>query len=370
MPLAVRKHTALALAAFALAAMAFSADAFAQAYEPNDSFAQASGPLEGGTDYTAKVETSNDLDYYYFNTSGQRQLDIAVTAISGCGDSGVPPYFKLLDFEGDQLDSTVIYNGSSGNNTRHILWSAPYATQFVLATNYSVSTGCQYRFRIDPPSSVTTGSPGVAVDVAASRNPDDVQQVTLNGQPVARIEGGQAQRVVLGELPGDARIGLDAINSAGRWSWDFTITNLVGRFETTLLQETQGGGSSRHPRVGTVRHVVLTPLGSILETCGEVVAPLPCFPVVRGGAVTLTRRGRRYSGKVSSRGVSCVEGRKVVLRKRGAGKRTFGSATTSSTGRFAIRPRRRLRGRVYAVVAPFATQAESCTSLRSALVRG
>ena len=50
--------------------------AHGQAYEPNDAFNQAYGPLVGGQNYDGQKETSNDQDWYFFNTTGQRQVGI------------------------------------------------------------------------------------------------------------------------------------------------------------------------------------------------------------------------------------------------------------------------------------------------------
>ena len=49
------------------------------AFEPNDSRAKAYGPLSGGTDYLAEIETDNDEDWYRFYTSRRTQLTITVT---------------------------------------------------------------------------------------------------------------------------------------------------------------------------------------------------------------------------------------------------------------------------------------------------
>src|SRR4051794_4630072 len=75
----VRRLPTLA-GALVCALLATAAVAVAAPYEPNDSFAQANGPLIGGQNYDAAIETSNDIDWYFFNTSAQRQLDIALSS--------------------------------------------------------------------------------------------------------------------------------------------------------------------------------------------------------------------------------------------------------------------------------------------------
>lgn len=398
-------------------AIGLPAVAAAAPYEPNDSFAQAHGPLQGGTDYSAAKDTDNDEDYYYFNTSGQRQLDISVIRTNAaCDQPSIPPlrvYLELLDDEGTVVQDVDF--GSYGVNPgvpAHILHTSPGPQQYVLRTR-NLPTGCTYRFRIDPPDAVTTNSPGVVVDFGASEEADDVQTLSLNGAAVAAVPGRTARSVYLGPLAADARIGVDATNSAGQWSWNFAITNFVGRTKTTLLSETQSGGVSSAPRVGTVRHVVITPLGAVAESCGEATGQRPCIPVdndrdgvpqpldcndasaaIRPGAreipdndvdencdgviakrvraaskLSLSRQGRRYRGRVSSTRAACLAKRRVVLRRVGSGTRSFGSTRTRSNGTWSI-SRARLRGRVYAVVATRSTGLTICRAASSRRIRG
>ena len=85
----------LALCAFAAPA------ALASSYQPNDSVLQAAGPLSGGTDYDAAIDTDNDPDYFYFNTNGQRQIDISMIELSGSCYS-----LSLYTSEGEFVDDT------------------------------------------------------------------------------------------------------------------------------------------------------------------------------------------------------------------------------------------------------------------------
>lgn len=295
----------------------------------------------------------------------------------------------------------------------------PSKQQFLLRVRGSADqTGCQYRFRIDPASALTTESPGITAVLGPTNEPDDAQVLTLNGQRVG-ASGSTAQTFDLGNLAGDARIAIDATNGSGRFSWAFRVTNLVGRRMTTLISEEQSGGSSSSDaaaRVGTVRHVVLDPSGNVLESCGELIAASPCIPMppvdadkdgspvpqdcndasasVRPGLpeivdnavdencdgvvakrvraatrVSLSRRGRVYRGRVVSTSRGCVGRRRVVLRRSGSGKRSFGSTTTRASGTWSI-SRKRLRGRVYVVVAGRTSGRTICRVGSSRRIRG
>ena len=390
-----------------------------QAFEPNDTSEQATGPLTGGRDYEGSKETENDVDFFYFNTAGQQQLDISVTGLSAeCTNF----FVGLYDFSGETLlsEAEADFSGSSGPSTDHILYSAPGRRQFVLRAedgSYSGDeVGCRYRFRIDPPSAVTAESPGVTVALNATEGSDDVQSLALNGEQVAPPSS-EGRTFDLGVLPGDARIALDATNSTDAFSWNFTVTNLVGRRLTTLVSEEQAGGDSESPRVGTVRHLVLNPDGRFLENCGELVAPSSCIPVDRdrdgfpvgpdcddasatvrpdapevadnlidencdgivfrkarhSTSVAVKRsstRSGRYTGRVRSAAPLCVAGRTVKLRRRGSGSRAFGTARTNARGRYTIRRSSRVRGRVYVVAPKTADATTICRTGRSRSLRG
>lgn len=378
-------------------------------YEPNDRFDQATGPMVGGRDYDAGMETANDVDFFYLNTSGQRQLDISVTGVSGCG-LGHSSELQLLDEEGDWLAGAGIRTNTDGSSTSKILYSSPGRAQYVLRVE---DADCRYRLRVEPASALTQESPGVRVRLGGRRSADDVQSVLLNGQVVATSPGDTAREVELGPLPPGSRIGVDAANSSNAWAWDFTVSVLEGRTRRVLLTETQEGGSGTL-RAGLVRHVVLDPAGNVLESCGEAVAPATCFPrdddgdgsaqpqdcddsapAIRPGApevldndvdencdgvvqrrvraassISLKRKRATYSGRVASGYAPCVGGRRVVLRRRGSGTRSFGSATTRANGTYTVRRARRLRGRVYAVVTGRSVGVDLCRLASSRTIRG
>lgn len=84
---------------------------------------------------------------------------------------------------------------------------------------------------------------------------------------------------------------------------------------------------------------------------------------------TLRRRGSRYSGRIRTR-TDCINRRTVVLRRVGSGKKSFGRARTRSNGTFTIQRGRRLRGRVYVVVASRGQGLVTCISGRSRKIRG
>jgi hypothetical protein len=148
----VRIVVLLALCAWMGAASAARAQA---PYEPNDNVAQAKGPLAGGVDISAAIETDNDADWFVFYTSGQTVLDVSVTNTLGAGTvvcCAVNLY--LLNSNGGQMG---VGNAMPGI-TAHVRLTVPAAARYFLrAEGVYPET---YQFRIDPASGVVAKPPG------------------------------------------------------------------------------------------------------------------------------------------------------------------------------------------------------------------
>lgn len=401
---------ALMVAALSWLALAVvvPASVHAQAYEPNDNFDQASGPLVGGQNYEAAIETINDEDFFYLNTSGQRQLDLSVVSLNGTGCHEP----ELLNADGSR-----VARFSWTNTTARLQYSAPGAEQYLI--KIAGYTSCRYRLRAEPPSALTQQAPGISVFFGDRTGTDETQSLIVDGQLMGTVPGGSARRFDLGLKGAGSRIEIQATNASGQFSWDFEVRNVVGRRVSTFLSERQSGGSSSNPRVGVVRRVVISGDGNQLESCGELIATVTCIPLppvdedgdgvsppadcddsnpsVRPGVpeivdnaidencdgivarrvryasrISLSRSGTRYTGRVVSDAptAGCVQRRVVKLRRAGSGTKAFGSATTDSRGRFTIRRASRLRGSVYVVVTSRSIGLTVCRNSTSRRIRG
>jgi len=113
-----------------------------------------------------------------------------------------------------------------------------------------------------------------------------------------------------------------------------------------------------------------TPIAGPQPQPFTVLAPPPVVQKERiSVSSTLRRRGARYRGTISTRR-DCLNRRVVVLRRVGSGKKSFGQTRTRSNGTFTIQRSRRLRGKVYVVVASRGQGPVTCSLGRSGQIRG
>lgn len=139
----------LGICACVAALLAFTANAWATGeFEPNDTRDTASGPLAGGTDYTATFETNNDVDWYLFYLRSYSQMDISATLVSGCDSAAI----ELLDKDGKELQ--YFYSGDVNGETRHLMTTLA-AGRYYFEVHRTGCVGDSYRLRIDPAAAVT-----------------------------------------------------------------------------------------------------------------------------------------------------------------------------------------------------------------------
>ena len=139
-------------------------------------------------------------------------------------------------------------------------------------------TGCQYRLRVSPADALTTESPGIVAEFLGTDDSDVVQRIFLDGQLMGEGRGGDGA-VGVGHPGPASQITFEAQNMSGSYAWGVKITDVEGRGATTIFTEDRTNDCcASEGRVGVVRRVVITPDGGILSSCGELFAPLTCFP--------------------------------------------------------------------------------------------
>ena len=159
------RRLATRLATLLVLAVAVPSSASAQApYEPNDSLAQAFGPLAGATSYSGYFETDNDVDWFYWYSSRSAQFDISFVGAS-CGG-----YYATLK-SADGAD--VHRRGPYPNEVDHFrLTLGGPARYFLLLERWGgIPFNCPYQFRIDPADAVTSTPPTPGPQPAPSPQP-------------------------------------------------------------------------------------------------------------------------------------------------------------------------------------------------------
>jgi len=178
---------------------------FVQTGEPNESEAQAEGPLAGGVNYRGSIDTSNDEDWFFFYVApGTHQIDVAVTnpTTSGCNAQVTLP--EALDTYGEP-------SGASGDSTTygHVDVTLTGPARYYLSAGSSCSGAWQ--FRIDPSDALAPSLPAVAplphvappkphVSIACKRARTSVAKLThrvrVLTKEIAHAHGRHARRVL------------------------------------------------------------------------------------------------------------------------------------------------------------------------------
>lgn len=124
-------------------------------YEPNETAPQATGPIVGGTSYNGVIETSNDVDWFFFYVAGQRQFEVVLTWRSG-PDCSAGVSLTLRNRDGSE-EGTAYADGGAGDTVGRTTLTSPGSARYNLEVN-----GCEgaaYTIQITPADAFTTQPP-------------------------------------------------------------------------------------------------------------------------------------------------------------------------------------------------------------------
>lgn len=125
---------------------------FVQTGEPNESAAQAEGPLAGGVNYRGSIDTANDQDWFYFNVApGTHQLDVTVTNPERQDCTSGVTLADALDQYGDAYSASGNWD-TFGQVAVTLTGPAVYHLNAGMASSSCFGA---WQFRIDPPGAVT-----------------------------------------------------------------------------------------------------------------------------------------------------------------------------------------------------------------------
>jgi hypothetical protein len=256
------------------AGVAIAADAF----EPDDSVAEAYGPLNGDELFAAEISTAEDRDVFWFDTTAGGTFTATLTGDETCTSVQV----QIMDAAG-----RVLTTGTTPSLTMPLTVPHRATDRDQYTISVTASAGCAYELSVDPPEMIAVRPPGVTVLLDHIDDSDTVQRVLVDGHSAGEVTNEQRAWLELGALAPDAPVTFEAQNPSGSWGWNARITATAGHHRAVIFLEREFGryvppplrGTGPVARIGITRHVVLTPAGTVLESCGERNAPAPCFPV-------------------------------------------------------------------------------------------
>lgn len=186
------RMTAIAVTLGIAGLWALSLAAQAQAkgeYEPNDSRETAYGPLTGGKEYVAEIDTENDVDWYLFYVKTYSQVTFTAT-MTKVPSEYCEVYLQLYDQDGEEIDDTFFFAGTVNQDKKFHLTMSP-------GRYYLKIEGCppgdRYRFKIDPASALTSSREcGEAILARNDAAPELVKVTGLianNTNSLAKVDG-------------------------------------------------------------------------------------------------------------------------------------------------------------------------------------
>jgi len=417
---------AIAALIYLVAPAAANADSF----EPNDGLYQAYGPIAAATSYSGDIGTANDDDWFVLYTSGQGVLDVAMTNTPDA--SGCNATLQLLDTDGTRVGVIrplpnqtlhvtytapgprrffVNVGGSCAGDAYQFSVTGPVTTgPAIVAATPTSDVNDSAAQAVGPLSGDTVY--GGRID---SQNDEDwFSFYTAGAEPfdlaMIDVPDGSGCHAVMTLRDGDGA----RLDSARPLTNQIAHIRLTPPRASRYLVQVAGGcaGDIYQFQVGPAAALTFTlpPLTSLdrdgdgindsVDHCPDIagVAPDGCpppsdrdgdgvpdatdrcpdrrgeisnagCPITVTSSVNLKRRNEGYSGRVTATRPGCQAGRRAVLRRAGAGTRSFRSTTSRADGTFTIRRAHRLRGTVYVVVLARTTGTVICQSARSRALR-
>lgn len=179
----------VALGLVALAMLSFASLAHGKGeYEPNDSRETAYGPLEGGKEYVAEIDTENDVDWYLFYVKTYSQMRFKSTIVKMPSNFCHGFNFLLYDKDGQKI--TDFWASSLEMDSNFHLTMSPGRYYLKVERCYP---GDRYRFEITPASALTSSREcGEAILARNDAAPELVKVTGLianNTNSLAKVDG-------------------------------------------------------------------------------------------------------------------------------------------------------------------------------------
>lgn len=377
--------------------------------EPNNDLLHANGPIPADGILLTK-NVSDDVDYFTLRLQGQRQVTITVKGVADGGGA--------MELTNARTGRGVGATGATKGGVNTFSFTTPRdPTEYDGRTLSSLNS-----FGFAAGTILVQASPADAVITGPLPTPDYGRTLTV-AAPATAARNASVTVPVAGVAADDDRVEVQWQTGGGcsatPGSGDHGVVNgpllAAGAFNTTVTATTPDDADTATLCVWLVDTLGVLPslvrqqsvvvdsdadgIPDAADACATTAGVLPTgcpdkdhdgiqdtadrCPT-RGGPppggcpvatrydtrLSLRRSGAHYSGKVTAGSRFCVSGRRVVLRLRGHGTRSFGQTTTRSDGTFTIALRHRLRGTVTAVAASRTSPSTICRVAGSRAIRG
>ncbi|HWT92524.1 MAG TPA: hypothetical protein VN238_05980 [Solirubrobacteraceae bacterium] len=199
------------------------------AIEPNESAAQAFGPLSAGMLYTGAIETSNDSDWLSFYLLPGRQVRLALTSTNGClGDAIAARVFRPGAAVGEPLRFTQVWANTRANLDFTTEAAGRYAIQI------TGDLGCTWQAMLTPADAVGVLPPPPPAPVVVPAPVPEAKPQRLRVESrlsMRRVRGRYRGRLMTSELGchGGRTVVLRRVGS-GKRSFSRTRTRTDGTF--------------------------------------------------------------------------------------------------------------------------------------------
>lgn len=349
---------------------------------PHDSLLTTGPALQSGVNYGGTFQVAGQVRWYEFAVSPGKTAYGLLTRLGP----------KCADANDGGLIATVTNGGGVYPVSNESAWARDGEAADHFATvrrddhderfYVSVTSGCagsQFRLSFGP-AGVGAGSPTPFAAIGPSPTP-----VIITAGPVVMVPGVVYQRTMTTTVDSD----LFRVRLTGS-SEQAAVVYMNGSFVCKDEFSVRASNDDLNINTGSIKANTRrssgiaspVPVTASLRAFGgcaghtyqvavtpgpAVTGPAPPPPVVKSGAVkiSLKRRGKVYSGRMTATYAACVKHRSVrIVNKRA---RTVARVRTRADGTFRIRARHRLRGRLRAVVS--ATRPWSTLNCRAAQSR-
>jgi M6 family metalloprotease-like protein len=216
-------------------------------YEPNNSIAQAYGPIEFGKRYMSFIWYQNDLDFYYFGVEANTINTIYLENIP----DGIDYELRIYDEQGNSLFTT----NESGQSTRKISFNSNKSAVYyvAVASDSGFSSSQHYYLTVDSvPANLTPGMISL-LKVYPNPGPDINNRITFGYRLLEPVD-----KLTLDIYTQNGVLiytqSIDTVSRSGKIEWDTGGLKLSsGVYIYVLKIETDGKTEAKTGKIAILK---------------------------------------------------------------------------------------------------------------------